>query len=182
MFRHAVRRTILFSSVAAMINVMLVMGPVGPAGATVVDLTCLGTQQVRITPGLTFQPKPVAITVTTRYSGCVSPSMPAITSGVHTDSFVIPGASCLGPLLETGQGSETITWNTGQASTFSFARTGNTVGGATVVTQTGTISSGVFAGKSAVKAVVSPALNLLQCLFGGVTDRTGPVTLTLTRL
>lgn len=179
------RRAMVFGCLITLVGLILVIGPARPAGAAgATVLTCAGTQEVTIKPGLRLQPRDVKVTITTTYSGCVAPGMPELSSGAsQASSFMVPQASCLGPLVELGPGAKVIQWNIRPTSTFSFNRIGSNVGGSTVVTEAGTISSGLFAGSSALEVVVSPALNLLACLSSkGVTSRLGAVTFTVTGL
>jgi hypothetical protein len=84
---------------------------------------------------------------------------------------VVTNASCLN-IFDPGSGTKIIKWNTGQTSTFSFNRVGSNVGGATVVTETGTITAGLFVGDTAVEEIIGPTLDSPECLTKkGVTDR-----------
>jgi hypothetical protein len=52
-----------------------------------------------------------------------------------------------------------------------------------VLAQIGSITSGLFAGATAIGVITGPSINLLNCLAPpGVTSRTGVVTLTITSL
>ncbi len=153
--------------------------PVGTAAADPLDLVCAGTQTVTYSPGLTLVPTSQTITVQAIYSPCVSASQPAVTAGqagVTTHEV----RSCL-DVAEPGGATRFITWNTGQTSTFLYNAIVNTVGGNTVVTLTGTITAGLFAGDSAVQVIVGPTLDTLSCLIPpGITSRFSVTTLTIT--
>ncbi|MEU4449308.1 hypothetical protein AB0K14_38260 [Actinosynnema sp. NPDC050801] len=110
-------------------------------------------------------PQTVTISVTAQYGPCVSPSNPAITSGSRTYTGQEPGRSCL-DLLDSGSFTFTVTWNTGQTSTVSANDTSTIVGAALVVTATGTVTSGLFAGSSVVQVTTGPATDVLLCTAG----------------
>ncbi|MEU4746985.1 hypothetical protein AB0G02_41910, partial [Actinosynnema sp. NPDC023658] len=69
-------------------------------------------------------------------------------------------------LLRNGSATLTITWNTGQTSTISFNYTVNIVGAAMVVTYTGTVTSGLFAGSTVLQVNTNPATDVLLCTLG----------------
>jgi hypothetical protein len=90
--------------------------------------------------------------------------------------------SCLS-IGQTGSSIRVITWNTGQTSSFSYNAMSSIVNGNTVVTLTGAITAGLFAGDAAEEVIVSPALNLLGCLTPpGITSLFSATTLTITSL
>jgi hypothetical protein len=73
-------------------------------------------------------------------------------------------------ILTTTTGVKTYRWNDGTTSRFEYSRTGTRVLSQTVVTFTGTITAGKFAGSSAVETNVGVSLGVLDCLApGGVT-------------
>jgi hypothetical protein len=173
--RHAHRAQWIALAFAGVI--VMAISPTSPAHATQLEVTCIGTQHVKISPGLSFVPKDVTLTVNTIYAPCKSPSVPGVTSATNKASFPIPGASCLNP-FDPGSGTKNLNWNTGQTSTFSFNRIGSNVGGTNVIISTGTITNGLFAGATALETVVGPSLDILKCLMEpGITDRYTTVTL-----
>lgn len=137
-----------------------------PASAAVLDVTCLppSSDLVTYNPALTTTPRNVAITATTTYGPCVSARVPGLTSGSRT--FQGTGSrSCLS-LLSAGTETFTITWNTGQTSTVSVGKLVNVVGAALVVTFTGTVTSGLFAGDAVLQIVTGPAVGITLCTLG----------------
>jgi hypothetical protein len=60
-------------------------------------------------------------------------------------------------------GVETIDGNDGRSSSFPFAATAAHVDSNTVLTETGAVTSGEFAGDSVVKLFTAPDLDLLAC-------------------
>lgn len=151
----------------------------GNAAADPLDATCAGTQTVTYTPGLVLQSQSEAIHFNNIFAPCTSSTVPGLTSGISTGTAQRL-ASCL-DLAEPDSAILTIAWNTGQTSVFSYNRTVTTVGGTTVVTLTGVITTGLFAGDTAISVTTGPAINLLDCLSPpGITSRTGVVTLAIT--
>ncbi|MEU4449306.1 hypothetical protein AB0K14_38250 [Actinosynnema sp. NPDC050801] len=130
-------------------------------------MTCTppSSNSITYTPPLTATPQDVAGSSSTQYGPCVSLSNPAITSGTRTASGPARGLSCL-ELLRNGSATLTITWNTGQTSTISFNYTVNIVGAAMVVTYTGTVTSGLFAGSTVLQVNTNPATDVLLCTLG----------------
>ncbi len=143
------------------------LGPVGTASAGVLDVTCTppSSHNTSYDPPLTLAPQNVAFTITTQYGPCVSLSNPAITSGFRSTTGVAPGRSCL-DLLDSGFLTSTITWNTGQTSTIAVNSSTTVVGAALVVTMTGTVTSGLFAGSTVVQVFTGPAADVLLCTAG----------------
>ncbi len=146
---------------------LVVLGPAAPVSAGVADVTCIppSSQTDTYAPPLSMTPQDVTVGSTTQYGPCVSLSNPAITSGSRARTLLIPGRTCL-DLLNSGSTTYTITWNTGQTSTVSSNFTSTTVGAALVVTDTGTVTSGLFAGSTVVQVLTGPATDVLLCTAG----------------
>ena len=89
------------------------------------------------------------------------------TSG-QRDVTALLSLSCNAILTETGV--ETITWNDGQSTSFPFTATAAHIGSNTVLTETGTVSSGEFAGDSVVETFTAANLAFLDCATTGVTS------------
>jgi hypothetical protein len=166
--------------VLAVASFTLMIGPGSPAHAAPLDVTCTGTQHVKISPGLLLAPRDVTLTVNAIYAPCTSTGVSGLMSATNKASFPIPGASCLNP-FDPGSGTKVLTWNTGQTSVFSFNRIGSNVGGSNIISSTGAITSGLFAGATATEVVVGPSLNTLNCLAEpGITDRYTTILLHIT--
>jgi hypothetical protein len=175
------RRAAIAFACLTVVGVLLSIGPSHQARAAEIDASCVGTQHAHISPGLTFQPRDVTVTVKTIYSPCASPTTPTVASATQNSSFVVTSASCLNP-FDPGSGTKVLTWNTGATSVFSFNRIGNNVGGSTVVTETGLITAGLFAGDNAIEQITGPVVNTLDCLSEkGVTDRFATLQLVIAR-
>lgn len=147
------------------------------AGAAVVDLQCTGSQTLSYSPGLTLTPQAVTVSGSGSFS-CPLSSDPAISTGSFT---VGPVGATLGCALTGGSGTFAYTWNTGQVSTVSATSVVTANLGVVVVTSTGTVVSGPFAGDTAVFTWTGSSPGLLDCLTpAGVTQYSGPTTLTFT--
>ncbi|MDX6742258.1 hypothetical protein [Actinocorallia sp. A-T 12471] len=171
------RSAVLFTASAAVTALTC-----APAAADLDLLTCGGTHTVTYDPGLRLFGQTVDIAFTDSFTSCSALSDPTLTSGLLTGSVTLPNYSCLSP-VNTDDIDETVTWNNGQSSTFHYSRVYGSVDGNSVITSTGTVTSGKFAGATAVKVVTGLNLNLLACLFApGVPGNTGTITLALTSL
>jgi hypothetical protein len=135
------------------------------------------------TPPVTLTPQNVTISSTTQYGPCTSLSHPAITSGIRARTTTDPGQTCL-DLLESGSLTFTITWNTGQTSTISAKRTSTLAGTTLIVTNTGTVTSGLFTGSTVVQTNTGAAPDVLLCTagLGTVSSTYAAVTLEITSL
>jgi hypothetical protein len=140
--------------VVLIVGAATVAGFAPPAGAAVLDLTCAGSQTVTYSPGLTLVPTDQSVTVTTNYAACVSTTQPAITSGQSFVATDVPGRTCLSPL-----DTDTITV-TDLAATI-------------LVTYTGTVVSGVFAGGLLAQVIEYPNIVTITCAITPLTSRTG---------
>lgn len=60
----------------------------------------------------------------------------------------------------------TITWNTGQTSTLTLNRVTNVAGAVITVTQTGTVTGGLFSGDTVVMTATAPSTDVLNCTLG----------------
>ncbi|MBQ1099568.1 hypothetical protein KBY55_26780 [Streptomyces sp. b94] len=183
---HPWSRLCAFLATAGLMAAALVFAPAASASSDgLLDLTCTvpSSEATTYNPPLTLTPQDVTFSSTVQYGPCVSLSHPEITSGSRSLQVLIPDRSCL-TLLEAGVVTFTITWNTGQTSTISGSRTATVVGAALVVTVTGNVTSGVFAGDSVVQTSIGPATDILACTLGlGTVDSVySTITLEITSL
>jgi hypothetical protein len=135
--------------------------PSTAAHAVSVDVTCTGTETVAYDPGLLLAPRSVGATVHGILAPCAS-SDPAIASGTYLQSFTAV-LSC-GTVLAGLAATRIFDWSNGESSTFTYNRAINDVLGQTTVTFTGTITSGRFAGDTAIEQVVFATPSSLRCL------------------
>jgi hypothetical protein len=85
------------------------------------------------------------------------------------DVTALLNLSCNAALTETG--TETINWNDGRSTSFSFTATAAHIGSNTVLTETGTVTSGEFPGQKVVETFTAPNLAFTDCATEtGVTD------------
>ncbi|MFS0694162.1 hypothetical protein [Streptomyces nitrosporeus] len=141
-----------------------------PAGATengLLDATCIppSSSDIAYTPPLTNTPQPSSAFVSWQLGPCVSTSVPGLTSGTSTDSVPPRSRSCL-DLLAAGTETKVVTWNTGATSTLSMNRTVTVAGAVVLVTHTGTVTSGLFAGDTVVATETAPATDITLCTLG----------------
>jgi hypothetical protein len=144
----------------------VIAGPTA-ARAAVADVTCTppGSVLVTYSPPLTLTPQNVTITVNSLYAPCVSPTVPALTSGSTNFTFQATNRSCAN-LLGPASASPTVTWNTGQSTTMSVNSTANIVGGVYTVVTSGAVTGGLFAGDTVLQNATGPATDILLCLLG----------------
>ncbi|MFE9934656.1 hypothetical protein [Streptomyces sp. NPDC005533] len=173
----------LQASTATLGLVIGTAGFVSPARADTSLVACTGTQHINWDPGLRLYTQEVTTSGGTNLSSCTDSEDPAITSG--SSSFSGPEeTSCL-DLLSPPAGSETITWNTAETTTFSWTASEIVVTGAAgnlIVTITTDIESGKYAGRDIVYVLTSQSIDLLSCfpLFGnGLESASGPAVLTI---
>lgn len=151
-----------------------------PAAAGVADATCLlGTETTTYSPPVTLTPQTVHINTVRQLGPCLSPNS-AITTGTMNISFDAT-RSCL-TVASPSTATLTINWNTGQSSTLLVNYVNNNAAGQIVSVGTGAVTSGLFAGDSAVIVNTGPTLDTLQCALNGIESRTGTFTLELTSL
>jgi hypothetical protein len=170
---------VLAAACAAMLATALtVLTAPTPAHAVTVDLGCVGVEEATFDPGLRLFNQLIHFTDHIDYTACTSSSAPTIASGTH-DVEADFEDSCL-TVFGSGSGEREIVWNTNETSTFTFDYVFSQSGGQAVVTETGVITAGRFAGSDAVETLTGGTINLLHCLFApGVTDNTTVVSLTV---
>lgn len=155
------------AAVAAIVAAGAVLMGAAPANAVSVDVACLppSSDIIVFDPPLTSSPQTVDGTSFIQLGPCTSLTVPGLASGSSIQTFTVPAATC--EILLGAQPTEfTITWNTGQSSTI----TGNTVAvieaGLLTVTLTGSVSSGLFAGRNVAGNQSGAATDLLLCRLG----------------
>jgi hypothetical protein len=148
------------------------------AHALTADQSCVGTEVTSYNPPLTFATRLVTITVNGIFTSCTNPEA---STGFYSETFTV-SASCLVP-LEAASPTRTIVWGNPEAepSTFRYNVTETEAGGQLIVTSTGAITHGKFAPASAEQVVALVTPNTLQCLSTGISNVTGPTSLTIYR-
>lgn len=139
-----------------------------PAHAAAAVLSCTGWSHTTYDPGLTNTVRPTTVVVHGDYNviedhsptgSCLAVGSSA-SSGQRDVTAVLP-VSCNAVLTETGV--ETIDWNDGRSTSFSFTAAAAHVGANTVLTETGTVISGEFAGEKVVETFTAPNLAFTDC-------------------
>lgn len=161
-------------AVAAALSV--VVPAAGPAHAAA-PAQCQGTETVTYSPGVTFTPRNIEITVSGQFNSCID-GAGQVTSGTYGEQFTIV-AGC-NDLLAGFEGQRVVQWNTGDSSIIEGTGSGTAVAGQVITTFTGTVVQGRFQGASAVQTVTLVQPGVLQCLTTGFTNATGLTTLTIT--
>ncbi|MEU4212378.1 hypothetical protein AB0F13_20660 [Streptomyces sp. NPDC026206] len=182
------RRVRTIACAAALLTVAAALSPAANAadGSTVL-MTCAGTVAATYSPGLTYTPKPTAIS-SHAVIGCPLP----IGSRAATATFGGRSNGTLSCLAGPASGTLTFHWDENRAfhgdkretSTASITSIVTLRPNGNMVTaSTGTITSGRFAGATVVTEVTLPASSATACLTSqGLTSASGPTTVTIARL
>jgi len=170
-------RSIVLYAICLLLAAGFFAVPIHTAHAVSVDVTCAGTDTITYQPGLLLTPQTVGVATTKILAPCTS-SDPTITAGTMQSAFTAT-LSC-STLFAGRSGTEILSWSNRRSSTFTFNRAVNDVGGQTTVTQTGSITSGEFAGATAVEQIVYVTPSTLQCLAPPGLTTLGPGSVVLT--
>jgi len=123
-------------------------------------LTCLGSTTSSYSPGLTNQPRTVTVRSASTFAPCVGvPAGYTATASLNATRRL----SCTDLLDLSSTGSSTLRWSKGGASVFSYTRTATRNELTTVVTFTGTITSGQFTGATVVETATALNTDLNAC-------------------
>jgi len=134
-----------------------------PAQAAAIDALCpLGSDDITFEPGIVLlEPRLTTMSADFRTGECTT-SVPGITSATLRNSGLLM-RTC-NDLLGGGSGIAVLTWNDGTTtSTVAYTQTAVRGTVATVVTRTGTITGGLFAGDSVVVTETFANLQFLAC-------------------
>lgn len=184
--RRAGPRAALTSVTALMFLLVGALSTAGSASAResgLLDVTCTppSSNTAAFSPPLTLAPQNVGVNSSFQFGPCVSLSTPAITSGTSVATAPPAPRSCL-DLLTASPTTRIVTWNTGATSTLSMNRTVTMAGAAIVLTYTGTVTSGLFAGDTVLMTSTQPSTDITLCTLGlgSVSSTYGVVTLEIT--
>lgn len=168
---HPLRRRL--AAVVCGVALPLAALPAGVAGADTAPATgvvvCTTTSTWTYSPGVVLLPRPVVTRVHDRYTSCLSPTG-GVTGG-SSEFTVERDAGCLEPVAAVPE-TRVITWDDGRTSTFDYTVTVSSLPGLDVVTKTGAITAGAFAGHPAQATQAAPTLDLLRCLGEGIRSQT----------
>jgi hypothetical protein len=147
-----------------------------PAYASTASMICTGWTYTTYTPGLTNTAKPTTVVddgnlnVIGEHSptgSCIAIGSSATAGKRNVTAQLDLGCTQL--IVETGV--ETINWNDGQSTSFTFSANVTRGLSNTVILETGTVTSGEFEGASVVETFTAPNLAFLGCTTpGGVTS------------
>ncbi|MFD4904050.1 hypothetical protein [Kitasatospora purpeofusca] len=135
---------------------------------------CTGSTTTTYTPALTNTLQSTTATGTDNASVCVAPLHPALHSftGPFTGTQDLSCTSILTP----GSGTETLYWNTGQVSQWSWTNNFQNVNGIETGTATGPITSGPLAGSTLTQVIALTPGALADCATTGVGQVSGSST------
>jgi hypothetical protein len=153
------------------------------ASAAPADVICTGQEAVNYSPGLTSAPRDTTVTINGLLGSAGNPGLcvalgKRITSATYREVFNRPSASCVQALFN-GPGSRVIVWGDGRSSIFTFSAQIQTLPVASLVTLTGTITSGEFTDRRAVETIQIPQLDPLQCSTTGIVNSIALATLVI---
>lgn len=155
----------------------IVPGRAAPAayGAPLPVLSCQGTETLTYQPPLTNTPKPTQVNYAIDLNQCL---LGGVTSGESHGSFTV-STSCTTISLLPPAFSDTYQWSNRTSSTVTYtAPVVTTVNGTVIVTDTGTVASGLDQGAVANETTALLQPNLSACAGKGVSQLTGPYALT----
>jgi hypothetical protein len=152
--------------------------PAAAAHASSTQTTCTGGIDVTYNPGLTLVAQgDIAVTATASLT--CSSSDPSLTAA-HGQRQYTDNISCV-DLVNARSSVTTFTWNNKRSSTVTSQQDVTRLAGTTVVTFTGTVTSGEFAGDNFTEVAVALNPSPLQCLApGGVTSLHFTAVITIT--
>ncbi|WP_327063527.1 hypothetical protein OG196_01280 [Kitasatospora purpeofusca] len=141
-------------------------GSAAQAAAGDVLCTAPSSDSSTYSPPLSLTPASTTVTITRDLNTCTSLSVPAINSApVTVHQVTISSYSCP-TLLNSAPTVITFTWNNGATTVVTGTRTVNLAGAALTTTVTGTVTSGLFTGDTAVYQLVAPSAAVLACTLG----------------
>jgi hypothetical protein len=184
-FMHASIRAIACAAVAVPLLATAAPALAQPAGAgngaALGALTCLGTESVSYSPGITNTPQPVTFTTNDTFGPCLVPGQPTLTGGSATSTGQAV-KSCLE--LKPGASPENLTetyhWNDQTQSQVQYSTLIilQLPTGQIQIVQEGTVQSGPGAGDIATETITLVSLDLTACETPqGLQTVAGPVTL-----
>jgi hypothetical protein len=146
-----------------------------PAHASTATITCTGWTHATYTPGLTNTAKSTAVVVDGDLNvideHSPTGSCLALGSGAtagERDVTAQLNVGCTQLIVETGV--ETINWNDGRSTSFTFSANVTRGLSNTVLLETGTVTAGEFTGDAVVETFTAPNIAFLNCETpGGVT-------------
>jgi hypothetical protein len=141
-----------------------VVATAAPAAAQTTLVQCVGAQSQAYYPPLTMTPKPTTVTLGASYTACTGGDA-GVTSGSRQATVKYPARSCL-DLLKSEAITYTITWNTGQTSIITGRTEVNVAAAALLVSISGTVTSGLYAGALVQQTIAGVTTDITLCTLG----------------
>lgn len=157
-------RRIMATLMGLGVTVLTVVAPTA-AQADPVSLTCTATQQITYSPGMHLYTQTITTSGSLTYA-CVGDVQSGTTGFTLTED-----RNCL--TLSAPDLDYLVTWNDNTTSQIHVHATVVIADGQTVVTKTGTVTSGRFAGATTTEVLTGPVADVLACLSpSGLTSDT----------
>jgi hypothetical protein len=144
-------------------------------GAPLPVLSCQGAETLTFWPPLTSTPHMTQVRYAISLDHCIAGG---VTGGESQGSFTVP-TSCTTISVLPPAFSDAYQWSNRTSSTVDYtAPVETTVNGTVIVTDTGTVSSGMDQGAVANETTALPQPDLAACAGTGVSQLSGPYLLT----
>lgn len=176
------------TSISKLLPLILVLslGFMSSRAQAVNVVTCTGSETDTYHPGIGLATQAVNVSFATTFepNSCVAADASGITSVFIPPGGYVAPRSCLELIsFNPVGGSETLYWNNGDSSVFSWSATDvqhENLLGSQIYTIAARITSGRYQGRQMIAVVMLVKPNLLQCLSAtGVTSVSGPTVLTI---
>jgi hypothetical protein len=140
----------------------------GPAHASLATISCTGWTNATYSPGLSNTVRPTTVVVDgdlnvmdehSPTGSCLAVGS-AATAG-ERDVTALLDLSCTQLTVESG--TETINWNDGRSTSFSFSANVVRLESTTVIVETGRVTSGEFLGDTVTETFTAPNADLTAC-------------------
>lgn len=167
--RHRVVTLVASAAVLLAVAGGLAAAPAA-SGAPLPLLACQGTETFTYQPALTSTPEPTLVRAAISLNLCL---LGGVSSGEGQYS-VTATVSCTGADLLPPAFSDTYQWSNGTSSTVTYTASVTTpVNGTVIITDTGTVTSGLDQGAAANATTTVPELNLAACAGTGISQQSG---------
>lgn len=157
-------RRLLSALTAALLTTGVSLAATAPAQAATSLAVCAGSEHSEFDPAVTDTPTEIFSSTQASYT-CTLPLLESVTRSA-SGTAVLSCADLLSPF----PGTDVLHWGNGGTSNYSFTITVTTVNGITVVTKTGAITSGRYAGATVVETVNLGSLDLGACSGAGISS------------
>ncbi|BBD63015.1 hypothetical protein NIES2109_58650 (plasmid) [Nostoc sp. HK-01] len=147
------------------------------AQAQLLPVICsVGSETASYNPPLTTQTQNTTVSIQGSVGQCIG-AQPII-SGTY--NFTVTFATSCNNIQSFPAYPITYNWNTGQSSQVSYTFTSlNLINGQLLLTSTGTVTDGLFKGRTVQRTITLLGTNLTACFNQGLSTLGGPQTLTI---